>query len=188
MRSADKDRVMHEFAAGEHDVLVSTTVVEVGVDVPNATAMAIEGAERFGLAQLHQLRGRIGRGSDAAICFLIASTEAPESLERLEAVARSHNGLELAEEDLRIRGPGDYYGLRQSGFPPLRIARLEDLEFVEQARGIAQRIIEVDPNLEAPATRACRGRARVRRVSGGGQLTVPIDVGFRLTSAETPCG
>jgi ATP-dependent DNA helicase RecG len=150
MRSADKDRVMREFAAGEHDVLVSTTVVEVGVDVPNATVMVVEGAERFGLAQLHQLRGRVGRGSDQAICFLLAGTEAPESLERLGAVARSHNGLELAEEDLRIRGPGDYYGLRQSGFPPLRIARLEDLEFVQHARAAAQRILDADPTLERP--------------------------------------
>jgi len=154
MRSADKDRVMQEFAAGEHDVLVSTTVVEVGVDVPNATVMTIEGAERFGLAQLHQLRGRVGRGSGEAVCFLVAGTEAPESLERLEAVARSHNGLELAEEDLRTRGPGDYYGMRQSGFPPLRIARLEDLEFVQRARSAAQQILDADPNLERPEHRA----------------------------------
>jgi ATP-dependent DNA helicase RecG len=167
MRSADKDRVMLEFAAGEHDVLVSTTVVEVGVDVPNATVMVIEGAERFGLAQLHQLRGRVGRGSAPATCFLLASTEAPESLERLEAVARSHNGLELAEEDLRIRGPGDYYGLRQSGFPPLRIARLEDLEFVQRARAAAQRILDADPTLEHPEHQALAAAVRALGEYGG---------------------
>lgn len=150
MRAAEKDQVMRDFAAGEHDVLVATTVVEVGVDVPNATVMVVEGAERFGMAQLHQLRGRVGRGSDQAICFLVASTDAPETRERLEVVARSHNGLELAEEDLRIRGPGEYYGLRQSGFPPLRVARLEDLEFVQQTRAAAQRILDMDPTLERP--------------------------------------
>ncbi len=167
MRSADKDRVMQEFAAGEYDVLVATTVVEVGVDVPNATVMVIEGAERFGLAQLHQLRGRVGRGSAEAICYLLAETNAPESLERLEAVARSHNGLELAEEDLRIRGPGDYYGMRQSGFPPLRIARLEDLEFVQQARALAEQILEVDPNLERPEHQALADAVRALGDYGG---------------------
>jgi ATP-dependent DNA helicase RecG len=167
MRAADKDRVMHEFAAGEHDVLVSTTVVEVGVDVPNATVMVIEGAERFGLAQLHQLRGRVGRGAAQAVCYLVAGSEAPESLERLEAVAHSHNGLELAEEDLRIRGPGDYYGLRQSGFPPLRIARLEDLEFVQRARAAAQRILDRDPTLERPEHRALAAAVRGLGEYGG---------------------
>lgn len=150
LRGAEKDRVMSEFAAGEHDVLISTSVVEVGIDVPNATVMVIEGAERFGLAQLHQFRGRVGRGSDPSRCFLIAGTESPESLERLSIVERSTDGLELAEEDLRIRGPGDYFGMRQSGFPALRISRLTDLEFVQHVREVARRLLGVDPHLERP--------------------------------------
>jgi ATP-dependent DNA helicase RecG len=141
---------MRAFADGESDVLVTTSVVEVGIDVPNATVMVIEGAERFGLAQLHQFRGRVGRGSAPSICFLIAGSEAPESLERLDIVARSANGLDLAEEDLRIRGPGEYYGLRQSGFPGLRIARLTDLELIQRVRGAAAQILDEDPRLEHP--------------------------------------
>ncbi|HZT05442.1 MAG TPA: DNA helicase RecG, partial [Chloroflexota bacterium] len=98
--------------------------------------------------QLHQFRGRVGRGSAPAACYLIASTESPESLERLDVVARSTSGLELAEEDLRLRGPGEFSGFRQSGFPPLRIARLTDLEFLERVRGAASRVLESDPRLE----------------------------------------
>jgi ATP-dependent DNA helicase RecG len=153
MRPAQKDETMRAFAAGEFDVLVSTPVVEVGVDVPNATVMLIEGAERFGLAQLHQFRGRIGRGSDPASCFLAASSDAAESLGRLEAVARSNRGLDLAEEDLRTRGPGEYFGLKQSGFPALRVADITDLEFVQRVREAAQRLLEVDPRLARPQHR-----------------------------------
>lgn len=153
LRGAEKDRVMSEFAAGEHDVLISTSVVEVGIDVPNATVMAIEGAERFGLAQLHQFRGRVGRGSAPSHCFLIAGTESPESLERISIVATSTDGLELAEEDLRIRGPGEYFGMRQSGFPALRISRLTDLDFIQHIREVARRLLEADPHLERPEHR-----------------------------------
>ncbi|MPZ15612.1 MAG: ATP-dependent DNA helicase RecG [Chloroflexi bacterium] len=147
MRPLEKDETMRRFATGDSDVLVSTSVVEVGVDVPNATVMVIEGAEHFGLAQLHQFRGRVGRSGYQASCFLIAGSEAPESLERLDAVARSTSGLDLAEEDLRIRGPGEYFGLRQSGFPSLRVARVSDLAFVQRVRHAAESILEVDPTL-----------------------------------------
>ncbi|MBM2811530.1 MAG: recG [Chloroflexi bacterium] len=150
MRPSEKDEVMQAFAAGAYNVLVTTSVVEVGVDVPNATVMIIEDAEHFGLAQLHQFRGRVGRGAHQAWCFLLAGNESPESLSRLEAVTRSSNGLDLAEEDLRIRGPGDYFGLKQSGFPMLRVARLTDLEFVQRVREAAGRILKRDPTLSEP--------------------------------------
>jgi ATP-dependent DNA helicase RecG len=150
MKSAEKEAVMRDLAAGKADVLVATSVVEVGIDIPNATVMVIEGAERFGLAQLHQFRGRVGRGAAASYCFLIAGTEAPESLERLDVVARSANGLDLAEADLQIRGPGEYYGLRQSGFPALRIARLTDLDLIQRVREAASQLLEIDPMLTRP--------------------------------------
>lgn len=150
MRPVEKDRVMRAFSDGDYDVLVATSVVEVGVDVPNATVMVIEGGERFGLAQLHQFRGRVGRGSAPAVCFLIAGTETPESLARLEAVVQSNNGLELAEEDLRLRGPGDAFGVRQSGMSSLKLARLADLPFVERVRRAAARVLEGDPLLGRP--------------------------------------
>jgi ATP-dependent DNA helicase RecG len=162
MKPAEKEAVMREFAAGASDVLVATSVVEVGIDVPNATVMVIEGAERFGLAQLHQFRGRVGRGSAASRCFLIAGTEAPESLERLDIVARSANGLDLAEADLQIRGPGEFYGLRQSGFPGLRVARLTDLELIQRVREAAGQILELDPQLARPEHAALA--AAVRRI------------------------
>jgi ATP-dependent DNA helicase RecG len=150
MKSAEKDEIMRAFATGDVDVLVTTSVVEVGVDVPNATVMIVEDAERFGLAQLHQFRGRVGRGAKQAWCFLLAGNESPESLSRLEAVTRSASGLDLAEEDLKIRGPGDYFGVRQSGLPLLRVARLMDIEFVQRVRDAAASILERDPTLSFP--------------------------------------
>jgi ATP-dependent DNA helicase RecG len=167
MRPADKDEVMRGFAAGQYDVLVSTSVVEVGVDVPNATVMVIEGAERFGLAQLHQFRGRVGRGSEPGSCYLIAGSETPESMERLDAVVRSTNGLELAEEDLRIRGPGDYFGVRQSGMPTLRVARISDTEFVQRVRDAGERLLARDPSLEQPEHAAVASALRQVSEIGG---------------------
>jgi ATP-dependent DNA helicase RecG len=156
MRPAEKDEVMRAFRAGQFDVLVSTAVVEVGVDVPNATAMLIEGAERFGLAQLHQFRGRVGRGPYPSACLLVTDSETPEAVERLVTMERVDNGLALAEEDLRLRGPGDLVGVRQSGLPDLRFARLTETDLVEQARRGAARLLAADPDLSHPDHRALR--------------------------------
>ena len=122
---------------GEIDVLISTSVVEVGVDVPNATIMMIEGAERFGLSQLHQFRGRVGRSSIQSYCFLLASTQEKEEVSRLRALSESTNGFELAEKDLQIRGMGDVYGTRQSGLPPISRDALNDRVLIKAARETA---------------------------------------------------
>ena len=152
MRPAEKERVMEAFRAGEHDVLISTTVVEVGVDVPNATVMLVENAERFGLAQLHQLRGRIGRGEHPGTCVLFDGSggRSEEATVRLEALAGTTDGFALADVDLRLRGEGTLFDIRQSGMPDLRLARLaEDLELVQRARARAFALIEEDPTLAA---------------------------------------
>jgi ATP-dependent DNA helicase RecG len=150
MKPGEKDAVMRAFRDREFDVLVSTAVVEVGVDIPNASVMIIEGAERFGLAQLHQFRGRVGRGSHASVCILLTDLANPHANERLRVVEQSNNGLRLAEHDLRLRGPGDYFGVRQSGFPDLKVARLDDALLVEAARMAATAILDSDPHLEQP--------------------------------------
>jgi len=150
MRPSEKDRVMREFRDHEHDVLVSTAVVEVGVDIPNASVMLIEGAERFGLAQLHQFRGRVGRGTRPSVCLLLTEEASENTLERLEIMVRSDSGLALAEHDLKLRGPGDYFGVRQSGFPELRVATLDDVTLVDRARKAAEKVLELDPALELP--------------------------------------
>jgi ATP-dependent DNA helicase RecG len=156
MRPNEKDATMRAFRDHEFDVLVSTAVVEVGVDVPNATVMLIEGAERFGLAQLHQFRGRIGRGDQPSVCVLLTDLPDPQANERLEVVSRTTNGLELAEHDLRLRGPGDYFGVRQSGFPELKVARLDDAPLVEAARASATAILGSDPELQNVEHQALR--------------------------------
>jgi ATP-dependent DNA helicase RecG len=154
MRPADKADVMHRFRAGEIDILVSTTVIEVGVDVPNATVMIIENADRFGLAQLHQLRGRVGRGEHAGQVWLVSDARSFEARERLKTIADTTDGFTLAEHDLRLRGQGQVLGDRQHGLPDLRIASLlDDLELVEMARHDAYAIIERDPHLDAPSHR-----------------------------------
>lgn len=154
MRPAEKDAIMRAFRDHAFDVLVSTAVVEVGVDVPNATVMLIEGAERFGLAQLHQFRGRVGRGGQPSVCILLSDLPDPGANERLHAVADTTNGLLLAEHDLRLRGPGDYFGVRQSGMPELKVARLDDAPLVEGARAAATQILSVDPQLARGEHRA----------------------------------
>jgi ATP-dependent DNA helicase RecG len=150
MKPAEKDAIMRAFRDREQDVLVSTAVVEVGVDVPNATVMLIEGAERFGLAQLHQFRGRVGRGGQPSVCILLTELPDPAANERLQVVVDTTNGLVLAEHDLRLRGPGDYFGVRQSGAPELKIARLDDAPLVESARSAAASILSGDPELSSP--------------------------------------
>jgi ATP-dependent DNA helicase RecG len=148
MRPAEKDETMLKFRDKEYDILVSTTVVEVGVDVPNATAMLIEGADRFGLAQLHQLRGRVGRGSDQSYCLLVPTHEDKAENERLQAMAESTDGFFLAEKDLEIRGPGEFLGTRQSGYASsLRMASITDVKLIERARAQAQNVFDKDPDL-----------------------------------------
>jgi ATP-dependent DNA helicase RecG len=145
----EKETVMDAFRRGEIDVLVATTVVEVGVDVPNATVMIVEDADRFGLSQLHQLRGRVGRGGGASWCFLFADPQTPESQERMAAMAASTDGFVLAERDLEIRGSGEVFGDRQSGFSDLKLGRIpRDEELVLLARGFAEQLLDDDPDLE----------------------------------------
>jgi ATP-dependent DNA helicase RecG len=157
MKPAEKEAVMDAFRAGEMDILVSTTVIEVGVDVPNAAVIVIEDADRFGLAQLHQLRGRVGRSDHQAYCILIANPKSEDGQRRLEIMARTNNGFLIAEEDLRIRGPGEIYGTRQSGMPSFRVADLvKDMRLLEVARQEAFRLLEQDPDLSRPAHAALR--------------------------------
>ena len=155
MHSRDKDAILRSFGDGGFDVLVTTAVVEVGIDVPNATIMLIEGAERFGLAQLHQFRGRVGRGEHRSYCLLLPSETQGDigasAKERLSALELTHDGFELAEIDLELRGPGDFFGTRQSGLPNLRMARFSDRGLLESARELAERLTSEDPDLSAPA-------------------------------------
>jgi ATP-dependent DNA helicase RecG len=150
LRPDEKDEVMAGFRDGKYDVLVATSVVEVGVDVPNATVMLIEGANRFGLAQLHQFRGRVGRGGDKAYCLLIPESEDALENERLAAMAETTDGFILAEKDLEQRGPGEFLGTRQSGFTELRLATLTNLQLIEKARRLARSLFDQDPYLEEP--------------------------------------
>lgn len=147
MTGAEKDAVMTAFGAGDYDILVSTTVIEVGIDVPNASVIVIEDAERFGLAQLHQLRGRVGRGQHKSYCVLISKATGDVAQERLTALKESNNGFVLAEKDLELRGPGDFLGTRQSGLPELRIASLGDLETLLLARDAGLKLFAEDPEL-----------------------------------------
>jgi len=187
MPSAEKDRTMVDFAAGRTQVLVSTTVVEVGVDVPNATVMTVAGAERFGLSQLHQLRGRIGRGSHPGFCGVLVE-EAAEGADatkeakgapdparaRLESFAASTDGFALAELDFQLRGPGDLFGTQQHGLPPLRIANLlRDREVLREARREAQLLVAADPGLK----HADHARLRQQMLARYGQTLDISDVG-----------
>ncbi|MGK0618955.1 ATP-dependent DNA helicase RecG [Meiothermus cerbereus] len=151
MKAEEKDAVMERFKQGAFDLLVSTTVIEVGVDIPQATLMIIENAERFGLAQLHQLRGRVGRGGLESYCILIAGETSKRTMERLRVIEESTDGFYIAEQDLRLRGPGELRGLRQSGMPDLRLGDLaSDQEIIEQSRALAKAILEADPYLDQP--------------------------------------
>jgi len=170
MKGQEKEAVMAQFQQGELDVLVSTSVVEVGIDIPNATVMVVEGANRFGLAQLHQFRGRVGRGQAQSYCILLSDTPSEESVERLRAIERTQDGFELAEVDLEMRGPGEFFGVRQSGTPPLRMARLSDRRILEDARQAAKALFECDPGLEAPDHRLL-GRKLAEFWQGQGDLS-----------------
>ncbi|MBX3012438.1 MAG: ATP-dependent DNA helicase RecG [Caldilineaceae bacterium] len=147
MSGSEKDEIMRAFAAGEYPILVSTSVIEVGIDVPNASVIVIEDAERFGLAQLHQFRGRVGRGQHASYCALVSKAESPDAQERLRALAETNDGFALAEKDLALRGPGEFLGTKQSGLPELRMAHLSDVATLAIAREAAQQIFERDPEL-----------------------------------------
>ncbi len=152
MKGAQKDEIMAAFAAHELDLLVSTTVIEVGVDVPNAVIMVIENAERFGLAQMHQLRGRVGRGEHASTCILISDHKAPDTRFRLKVMCRETDGFRIAEEDLKLRGPGDFFGNRQHGLPALSIADLKgDMMMLQSAQEEALTLSKADPNLTSSA-------------------------------------
>jgi ATP-dependent DNA helicase RecG len=151
MSAAEKQQTMADFRSGQTQVLVSTTVVEVGVDVPNATVITVAGAERFGLAQLHQLRGRVGRGNRPGYCGVLVGEVSDAARERLDAFANSTDGFELAELDFQLRGPGDLFGAQQHGLPPLRIANLQrDRAVLEETRREAQLLVANDPNLQHP--------------------------------------
>jgi len=148
LSSADKDAVMGEFRGGGLDILVSTPVIEVGIDIPNATVMLIESADRFGLSQLHQFRGRVGRGEEQSYCMLLAENPSEVARERLDIIENVQDGFKLAEEDLKMRGPGEFFGTRQSGLPDLRMAKISDVAILELARNEAINLFEVDPGLE----------------------------------------
>ncbi len=153
MKGEQKEDVMGQFVRGELNILVSTSVVEVGIDVPNASVMLVEGANRFGLAQLHQFRGRVGRGEHTSYCLLVADSSTAESEERLKAIEATHDGFVLAEKDLELRGPGEFFGTRQSGLPDLRVAGLADVRLLDAARREAQRLFDADPQLASPDLR-----------------------------------
>ena len=159
MKSAEKDAALSAFRAGDYDILVATTVVEVGVDVPNATLMVIENAERFGLSQLHQLRGRVGRGSAQSYCVLVSGTKNEETKKRLQALCKTTDGFKIAEQDLALRGPGDFFGSRQHGLPLLKVASLQmDLETLRNAQQAAAAVIQTADSLNAPELAPLKAR------------------------------
>jgi ATP-dependent DNA helicase RecG len=159
MKGAEKEGVMAAFARGEADILVATTVIEVGVDVPNATLMVIEDADRFGLSQLHQLRGRVGRGRAKSYCILTSHNRNQETLQRIKAFCKTNDGFKIAEEDLKMRGPGDFFGSRQSGLPVFRVADLSmDLQTLKDAQTASAQWIDGFGTEDTPEARALRVR------------------------------
>ncbi|MBR3979072.1 MAG: ATP-dependent DNA helicase RecG [Oscillospiraceae bacterium] len=162
MKGSEKEAIMESFAKNEADVLVATTVIEVGVDVPNATLMVVEDADRFGLSQLHQLRGRVGRGNAQSYCVLVSQTKNAETRARLKALCSTTDGFKIAEEDLRLRGPGDFFGARQSGLPVFRVANLScDLQTLQQAQQASKDWIEQEGTAQTPESIALRSRIKV---------------------------
>jgi ATP-dependent DNA helicase RecG len=168
MSAAGKDTVMRRFRSGELDIMVSTPVVEVGIDVPNATVMLVESADRFGLSQLHQFRGRVGRGQEQSYCMLLAQNPSDVGRERLDVIEKVQDGFILAEKDMEMRGPGEFFGTRQSGLPDLRMAKLSDVKLLELARSEAIKLFETDPTLEKTGSRLLsKELARVWPAEGG---------------------
>ena len=162
MKAKEKDAVMRDFLNGKIQLLVSTTVIEVGVDVSNAVIMAVENAERFGFSQLHQLRGRVGRGSEKSYCFLVSDAQGDDTLQRLRTMCRTNNGFEIADMDLKLRGPGDFFGSRQHGLPEMHIADLADMDSLSTAQQAADEIEKEFPGLQGEQ---CRGlRAEIKRL------------------------
>ena len=173
MKPKEKDAVMADFSAGRTKLLLSTTVVEVGVDVPNAVIMMIENAERYGLSQLHQLRGRVGRGQHKSTCILVTDAQNPETIERLRMFCRTTDGFKVADEDLRLRGPGDFFGERQHGLPKLKIAdMLNDMQVLGEAQACARGLLERDPALRDPALRGLKAEMRRLFAASGGTVTL----------------
>jgi ATP-dependent DNA helicase RecG len=148
MKAEEKEKIMSKMKSGKIDILISTSVIEVGIDIPNATIIMIEGAERFGLAQLHQFRGRVGRAKHQSFCMLFTDSQSETTQQRLKALISSENGFKLAEKDLQIRGPGDFIGKRQSGIPDLIMSSLKDLSLVQKTREAAKNILINDPELK----------------------------------------
>ena len=170
MKAKEKESVMAAFAAGDSDILVSTTVVEVGEDVPNANLTVVENAERFGLSQLHQLRGRVGRGSAKSWCVLLSDSDNEDTRRRLKVLTQTNDGFKISEEDLRLRGPGDFFGQRQHGLPTLKAADLScDMRLLEEAQSAANELLDGDPALSDPAHALLRQRIdRLFAVNEGG--------------------
>ena len=157
MKAKEKNRIMEEFAANQIQVLVSTTVIEVGVNVPNATVMMVENAERFGLAQLHQLRGRVGRGREQSYCIFVSGSGSKDTMRRLEILNQSNDGFFIASEDLKLRGPGDFFGVRQSGIMEFKLGDIfTDAKILKEASEAAKKLLEEDPFLESGENRKLR--------------------------------
>jgi ATP-dependent DNA helicase RecG len=167
MSQSEKDRVMQDFRDRTYDILVATAVVEVGIDIPNATTILILGAERFGLAQLHQFRGRVGRGAHQSYCIVVSDVDNEQTQQRLEALERSEDGFVLANVDLELRGPGEFFGRRQSGTPDLKMAKLGDVRLLHAARLEAEHILSTDPQLEHPEHALLAGKVAMFWEDGG---------------------
>jgi ATP-dependent DNA helicase RecG len=148
MKPKEKNEIMERFAEGQIQILVSTTVIEVGINVPNATVMMVENAERFGLAQLHQLRGRVGRGKDQSYCIFMSSSKSKETKKRLDVLNKSNDGFYIASEDLKLRGPGDLFGIRQSGILEFKLGDIfQDAKILQQASEAAEELQKTHPDL-----------------------------------------